>query len=844
MERSTIVPEKRHGHIDPEVMGRLHASAVTDESKILALLEIVHRTNLMLVGRRTVRGDAESARLIRIESREIQLKCEHVAGKVGDDLLLSFSLEGRSYFFTASVVSSEGDLLRAAIPVVLYVAERRDRRRAAPSSGGPIPQRVELSALNASWASECLVQDFSPVGVYVESPEGEASRVGTQVRLRYLDGAPRGSERWGIIRHARPAERPGWMRLGVSTSQIPFSPPLTVERRRVVSSASPIARARNGLTFLSAGVAATSGRLLRRAGRGGASGTDIDLVSYSNGRGEKIAGILDRSDDRTGGTAIIIPPAWGRTKETLLPLAATLVQTFRRAGESVAVLRFDGTRRRGESYKDPGFEGPGLEHIPFRFAHAIEDILASSRFLTECPRVRASRVILVTFSAASIEGRRALVNDQAQTISGWVSVVGTPDLQSGMRTVSGGIDYVAGVEQGLSFGRQEIMGVTTDVDELIGNALELELAFLEDARRDMAAISVPITWIHGANDAWLDLERVREVMGAGVVSGRKLIEVPTGHQLRSSKEALEVFMLVAEECAGMALKRPLRGVLPRLVELDRRREAERARLSNAKHDIREFWRKYLLGREGMLGIELMNATHAYESLMTSQISGLHLIPGSVVADVGAGTGSFLLALLDMPGRPRNLVVDEIDYVPEAFDRARERLIGRDVSDISVSFVECDLEHAQSRDAVFGRARYDAVLLSLVLSYVQDPLALLKAIARGMRPGARLVASTLQRDADISRLYLESVDELRTGRARRAFGAEAEVLVDESVRTFLNDMARVLDLEEQGVFGFLDDRELVDLVRNAGFEGIRTCKAFGDPPQAVVVTAQKPGSSGL
>lgn len=838
MQTQTSQMEPQPGRIDPDVLRRLHASSIAEKSRILALLGSAHESRLNLVGRRTVRGDAESARIVRITSDALLLECQHVSIEAGTNFFLTFALDGRSYFFAVATLGKSEGLLRAEIPRVVYVAERRDRQR-MPVGADQIPRHVVLSGTSSDWESECDVRDYSPVGLYVEASEDRSSRVGAQVRVKYLDGTLRGTESWGLIRHARPAERRGWVRLGVSTSEVPFSNPIRVERRRAVSAATPMARARNSLSFMSAGIATASSRLLRRVRSASSSQADFDVVEYSNGNSEKLVGILDRSNDALGGTAVVIPPAWGRTKETLLPLAATIVETFRRSGESVSVLRFDGTRRRGESHKEVGFSTPGLEHVPFRLSHAVSDILASSRFLRECPAVRASRVILITFSAASIEGRRALVEDCRQTISGWVSVVGSPDLQSGMRTVSGGIDYVAGVEQGLSFGRQEIMGVDTDVDGLIGEAVDQRLAFLEDARRDMAQLSVPVTWIHGANDAWLDLERVREVVGSGDVSNRKLIEVPTGHQLRSSREALDVFMLVSEQCVSMALGRSLPGALPRLVELESRRRAERARLAAAKQDIRGFWRTYLLGRGEMLGIELMNATGAYESLMASQLADLRLTPGCVLADVGAGTGSLLFALLDAASRPEGLVVDEIDYVPEALERARSRLAGLDLGGVAVRFIECDLEDRAERLRTFGTERYDAVLLSLVLSYVREPLEVLRAIAAGMKPGGRLVASTLQQDADISRLYLESVDELRAGRARELLGGHAEKVLDESVRTFLNDMARILDLEEQGVFRFLDAEAFVNLVEDAGFEDIESYGALGDPPQAVVVRARKP-----
>ena len=51
------------------------------------------------------------------------------------------------------------------------------------------------------------------------------------------------------------------------------------------------------------------------------------------------------------------------------------------------------------------------------------------------------------------------------------------------------------------------------------------MGFLEDARRDMSRIEVPITWIHGKYDAWMDLDRVVESMSCGRTDNRRIIEV-------------------------------------------------------------------------------------------------------------------------------------------------------------------------------------------------------------------------------------------------------------------------------------------------------------------------------
>jgi SAM-dependent methyltransferase/pimeloyl-ACP methyl ester carboxylesterase len=611
-----------------------------------------------------------------------------------------------------------------------------------------------------------------------------------------------------------------------------------VERRETILPGGRFAGLRRRVEILAQGARLASLRATGGLARHRARAADLRLVEYADARGERIRGIVDAWGDPRGATAVVIPPAWGRTKETLLPLALTVLQSFRRAGQPVVVLRFDGIRKRGESYNDPACRAPGRENHHFTISQSVRDIHTTLDFLER--ELGVARAVLVTFSASSIEGRRAVLEDGGRRLRGWVSVVGTPDLQSGLRKVSGGIDYLSGAERGMRFGIQELMGVVTDIDRMAGDAIANRLAFLEDARREMAAIEVPVTWIHGRHDAWLDLERVRDVMAAGARTARRLVEVPTGHQLRSSREALEVFQLVAGEIGRIALGREIPPAAPDLVELESRRSAERKRLPEPGTDLRDFWRDYLVGRGGALGIELMNATHAYAGLMDVQVDALALEPGDRVADLGAGTGPFPLRLVARGARPARLRVDEIDYVPAALTRARSRLERVGVpDDLALRFVVCDLEPKGAAGGVpFAPGSYDAVLASLLLGYVKDPEALLREIHAMLRPGGRLVVSTMRRDADVSKLYVEGVEELRTGRGAELFAPDELARVDDSLRSFLNDAARVLDLEERGRFRFWDAPELARLVEGLGFRKVKTRPAFGDPPQAIVLSAQR------
>jgi hypothetical protein len=56
---------------------------------------------------------------------------------------------------------------------------------------------------------------------------------------------------------------------------------------------------------------------------------------------------------------------------------------------------------------------------------------------------------------------------------------------------------------------------------------------------------------------------------------------------------------------------------------------------------------------------------------------------------------------------------------------------------------------------------------------------------------------------------------------------------------LNDAAKLLQMEEEGQFRFYDAAELKELVESVGFKVDSMDQAFGEPAQAMIVTATKP-----
>jgi ubiquinone/menaquinone biosynthesis C-methylase UbiE len=600
----------------------------------------------------------------------------------------------------------------------------------------------------------------------------------------------------------------------------------------------PLSRVRRRWQILSAGTRIASSRGLEKFLKKSQELPEIRIVDYLNKEGERIRAIIDSTGDTKGAPVVIIPPAWGKTKETLLPLSACLLSAFEACGQPLSVIRFDGIRKRGESYREPECNAPGKHHHHFTFSQGVRDIQATLDFLDCSPEFQPSKRILISFSASSIESRRATADDRR--IDGWISVVGAPDLQSMMRVISGGVDYAVGLERGIRFGLQEILGIEVDMDLAGFDSFEHSLAYLEDARREMARIKVPITWIHGRYDAWMNASRAIDILSRGDTRNRRFIEVPTGHMLSTSREAIETFQLITREVSRMSLGHEIEPALPDLAQIEFRRKAERKRLPKESLDIRAFWRDYLTGRDTDLGIELMTSICPYRNFMKTQIQELGVSEGDVVVDLGAGTGSFPQFLASFSERPKDIRIIELDFVRAGLERARDRLKNGCIpNDLRVDFVESNLDLGNGNTGIaLQSGAADAVLASLFVSYVYYPEHLLSEIRRVLRPSGRLVMSSLCRDADMSKLYMDGIAELRSGLARELFGWEGERRIEDAVRCYLNQASRLLELEEFGHFRFWDTAELTQLVTVAGFKNVSVKQDLGDPPQAIIVSGER------
>ncbi|EMS80825.1 tRNA-specific adenosine deaminase TadA [Desulfotignum phosphitoxidans DSM 13687] len=401
------------------------------------------------------------------------------------------------------------------------------------------------------------------------------------------------------------------------------------------------------------------------------------VVTYNNSSGKKITALLNYTRKNTLAPVVILPPAFGKKKETLSPLVSTLITNYRHVNEDIITIRYDGINRPGESYNKEMFPKRGYEMLHYQITQGLDDLRSTLRYVYNNPLFKPSMVILVAFSMSALDARKIMIDPNNEKIDYLINVMGATCGQSSFGNVMGGMDIIGNARIGIQSGLAGVLGHLLDVDNIARDLIDNKYAYITDARLDMSKISTPVTWIYGKYDRWIPENEIIDMMSIKSDGMREVIEIPAGHNLRSSDDAIKTFKLITQLIYRMQFKKDFNPIAPDRKNMVALITYERERLENTeKFRPDDYWKQYLMGQGNSVGYDFYKNIKVFREFLTLQSELIGLENGEVFADIGCGTGIFIEnMLLDLAERKKNINDTHlvlVDLVREALDKSKAK----------------------------------------------------------------------------------------------------------------------------------------------------------------------------
>lgn len=736
------------------------------------------------------------------QGRRLLVELAHDQWTAAPGTYVSFAttIRHRNYMGSSHVLSLEGRRAALSWPGAYVLSDERAEQRLSLGVDSPI--RVVAND------TPCPVTDISPTGFSFFVPEH--SRLSSddnrlQVRFEFEDGTS--LEETAIVRNRR-----------ILASGYTIGATLLDRDLLAANDGSTRSLVEHELSAESVHFEPSSNRY--RAQR----------VTFESGP-NKIAGLWSETLFQDGPrSVVVVPPAWAKTKESVSLLAQFLCATFDACGRHLAVLRIDYSNALGESEKDHPFRQPGKETLGLTCSACVADIRAAITYAQERLAETPPSISLIGMSFSGPLCLAAAAQDDR--VAGVVELMGASDIQDLIRAASGGIDYVANHRAGAEPGIQNLLGILSDIERWCEDGLQHRLLLLRDSQRRVEGLRVPLLWVHGVHDAFVNPERIRAILASATGSDRTLVLVPCGHVPTKTTEALLSYAPVADFLLGrkLAMGNLFAIPAPEVVAEEAAHEwksAPKTQLASPK----EYWRNYMLGEGGdSLGFDVLAMTPEYQQMMELQVELLAAPPGQVVHDLGGGGGHSLPFFARSASDVQN-DVHLYDLVPQLLEEAARRA---PLHGITLATTEWDA----GRDPVPDSLRQARnVLMSLFLSCVEDPRAFLADVGAVLPAGARIVASSILPDADLSAVYANLLERIAFGDVPIPAGYSHDMFLA-AVRDYMNSAAWLLRLAEEGTFHLFGQEEFERLFRESGLTIRSVHRTFGNPQRAVVLVAEK------
>lgn len=555
---------------------------------------------------------------------------------------------------------------------------------------------------------------------------------------------------------------------------------------------------------------------------------ESELVTYTNKKGMRIVAYLDHPKEFSiDKPFIIMAPSYGETKRQSLTLSYNLVSN------GFNVLRYDGTNQIGES------DG---EMMDFTLPGAEDDLLTSCNFLAAQYGVKEIGIVATSLAArVAIKAATRLKN-----IKMVVCIAGIVNLRDTLAEVYHE-DMIGTCMDGRKWPITDVLGFEVK-GQFLETAIEGNYHDLQSTIKDIEQLNIPVTFILGEKDVWVDPQHVRQVVKASRHGESNYYLIQQGmHQLYENPNAARSAMKLAIlNCVRTMCNhdRPESDiytasmkVLARQSRIEKERQVKRQFLEEEE---RKFWEKYL---SKYVVMEKSNDYRLYLKTVAEMMGEVH--EGAVVLDVGCGPGYFGAWLLRQMMRHYLInapcVYIGVDFVGSALQTAINKyqellsVSRRDETDADSANIMNHfyvLEDVTSLTGVKGNRRpihfreksFDKLLCSLFLSYVEDPDTILERLFGLLKENGRIVVSSLKPYCDLSQIYRNFLDEVD--------GVE-EI---EEARKLLSAAGKIKLKEMNGQYKFFTAQELILLLKKIGGKNISHQHSLAG--QVILAAAEK------
>jgi len=552
------------------------------------------------------------------------------------------------------------------------------------------------------------------------------------------------------------------------------------------------------------------------------------LIRFHNTQGRGVVGFLDyRGSSPAGISTLIIPPGYGQTKADNIPLSYPLA----RAG--FCVLRFDHTDHVGES------DG---EIVSSSMDSMREDLHGALNYVEA--ELKPLKIGVAAYSLAFRNALRLASEDDR--IDFLCSIMGVVDIRNALKKIYAQ-DIIALTLLGAKWGVSDLFGFKIDADHFLWSAIRQSLHDMDGALKDARRLTRPVVFVVGGKDVLTDAEAIENICHFIPTSHKEIQVLPDAmHVFYEDPDSLRTVVQSVVRSAGKYLNGGnLEGAAfdSCAGEVAERMEFERNRFrilrSIDKEEEIAFWTEYLKDFKRIVNLpDYWNLQEMIHDLLGE------LEPGARVLDAGCGTGNFgsflivkyLYRVMQSAVFKKRLPLFHyvgVDFVHEALEEAykTERDLQRDFSErvgllrkgslVSSSFLRVDL----GAPLCFRDGTFDKICCNLVLSYVPNDKYALKEMWRVLRPGGRLVTTSLKPYADLSEVY-------------RAFLHMAETDKEiEDARHLLANAGMIKAREVEGLYNFYPREHIESLLSQLGAGKISVTVAFSN--QVYVGFAEKP-----